>query len=150
MKKHFFVLLSSALLITFSACTTALNVVPRSSNQSVLYVWRADAPLSKKHKVKVFLNQKEVTELSADEYKALHIKPGKYDIEFIVHKPNGSKQSPINFTAQIEPNTVKVSSIAYIFGWKAPNKFIEGKNESVLKRFIFAGELDLTSSVKPK
>jgi hypothetical protein len=150
MKKAYFCFIVFSSILVLSGCTSTLNVLPRSSDQSVLYVLRVDAPKSKKDLVKVFLNQTEVTELLADEYKALHVNPGSYDIEFIVHKPDGSKETATNFTAQIEPNTVKLCSIRYVMGWKDPRRFIDGKNTSVFKRFIFTGELDLTNTVSPK
>jgi len=150
MKKVFFCFIVFTVFLFLSGCTSTLNVLPRSSDQSVLYVLRVDAPKSKKDLVKVFLNHTEVTELLSEEYKALHVNPGTYDIEFIVHKSDGSKETATSFTAEIEPDTVKLCSIRYIMGWKDPRRFIDGKNATVFKRFIFAGEIDLTNTVLPK
>jgi hypothetical protein len=139
-----------AVLFLFAGCLTGLKVTPKSPDKSVLYVSRGDSIFSTGQIVKIFLNGKEVTELSDDGYKALHIKPGTYDIEYKAGKPGGALETVKKFSAKIPPNTVKFCSIAYNFGaWRGPDELLEG--DVLLKSgYVFEGELDLTKTVSPK
>jgi hypothetical protein len=139
-----------AILFFLAGCVSGLKVKPKSPDKSVLYVSRGDAPITYSTVVKVFLNGKEVTELSYDGYKALHIKPGTYEIDFRTGKRGGDLASVLKFSEKIEPNTVKFCSIAYTFGWRGPKKLLDGKDVLLFSRYKFEGELDITGTVSPK
>jgi hypothetical protein len=139
-----------AILFFLAGCVTGLKVKPRSPDKSVLYVSRGDAAITFNHAVKVFINGKEVTELSYDGYKALHIKPGTYEIEFRAGRRGGDLESVLKFTDKIEPNTVKFCSIAYNLGWRGPKKLLEGKDVLLFTRYKFEGEFDVTGTISPK
>jgi|GEM_PF-1726475 len=138
------------ILFLFAGCMTGLKVIPKSPDKSVLYVSRGDAPLTFNHRVKVFLNGKEVIELGYDGYKALHIRPGTYDIEYQVIKSGGDKETVLKFSAMIPPNTVKFCSIAYNFGWRGPEELLDGDDVYLRAGYEFEGELDITKTVSPK
>lgn len=147
---------SCQLIILFSVfqivgCLKSLQVHPRSDGLSVLYISRGDSIFSKHDIVKVFLNGKDIADLSYDGYKALHIRPGTYEIEFKT-KDNGEDfETPVKFSEKIDPNTVRFCSIAFNFGaWRGPDELLDGEDVFIPSRFNFEGEVDLTGAVSPR
>ncbi|HPA73909.1 MAG TPA: hypothetical protein PKY31_16680, partial [Spirochaetota bacterium] len=105
------------MLLLAAGCIQSLRVHPKSPGESVLYVVRGDAVVSGNDIVKVFLNGKEATSLTYDSYKAMHIRPGIYEIEFRTGSESNLK-SALKFSENIPPNSIKFSSVAYNLGWR--------------------------------
>ena len=76
------------LSIVFFGCATA-QVTLRAPN-SILFAVREDAVASYGDTVKVFLNGQEVATLNRDEYKALHVQPGMYELICLPLKITGA------------------------------------------------------------
>lgn len=131
-------------IVSVFGCATA--TVPRKSPNSVLYVVREDALASYGDVVEVLINDQPVTTLLRDEYKALHVIPGEYKIEFQVFDGGGTLKSTFDWTGEIPVNSEMLGAIAFNFGWKSFNKFF--KKGAFIKGNL-AGEVDLINRIAP-
>jgi len=130
--------------------TTTLDVAPKAPN-SVLMILRIDEALTTKDEVKVVLNGKETIELGESSYKIVHLRPGKYEVEYIFNKAKNDKTKKKGFTGTIEPNTKNMVELAPkpFVGWRGSTKFWVRDKFTALRKLKNGGEVDLTGTLEP-
>ncbi len=134
---------------TIAGCAT-IQIQPRAPS-GVLFVVREDALASRRDTIEVYMNgQKVIESLSVDSYKALHIKPGVYDMEFRIFNSDGEPLKTHAWTGTIESGTSNMCGIAFNFGWKGFRKFITRKKFRPFSNIKFDGELDIVETLQPK
>ena len=147
-----YLIIFASIIVLIGGCAfQKLTVMPKTPESVVLNVIREDAALSLNHKVVVFLNDIEVTELTSDSHKSLHLMPGVYAIRFEMTDSEKSEVKKITWEGRLEPNDVYMAIVAYNFGWKSWEKFFGGKaGATVAGGQKFSGEIDLRETVKSK
>ena len=149
----FFKFILTFVILTSTGCVALKPIEPVTlkPNTSVLYVFREDSATSMSDKVFIYLNDKKATEiLDFDGYKALVLKPGKYNIKFEVFNKKNKLIKKKDFTSDIEPNRAYMCAIAYNFGWRGFDHFFDAEGKSIMFRFKFKGKVDLTKVIAPK
>ncbi len=152
MKTRELTLIFSLLIATGCVAMKPLEPVNHRKGANVLYVVREDAPLSMNHKVKIYLNNRKATEiLQYDGYKALILRPGTYTIKFIVFNKGNKKIKVHSFTDTIKPETKSyMCTFAYNFGWRGWKTFFNAEGKSIMTRYKFRGQVDLTNKISPQ
>lgn len=137
----------SLVIILITGCKT-LDIKPQKPGTAVLYVIREDALASYGHVVKVYLNDQFAVELKREEYAALHLKTGKYEIKWDIRKKDNQLIKEHVYSGTLSEGETRSSMIAYNFGWKGWKRFMKGG--SITAKFKFVGEIDLTNKIKPQ
>ncbi len=147
-----FIVIFALIVVFIGGCAfQKLTVMPKTPESVVLNVIREDAALSLNHKVVVFLNEIEVTDLASDSHKSLHLMPGVYTIRFEMTDKEKNEIKKITWEGLLKPNDVYMAIVAYNFGWKSWEKFFGGKAGATLAGGQkFSGEIDLRETVEPK
>ncbi len=128
----------------------AQRLKPKSENDSLLYVVRADsAAMSLKHKVVFHLNNMKVVELNYMGVAAVHLKPGKYDIKWECFNKNGKCIKEWKYSGELKPGKIHQTGINHNFVWGGFPIVTTQKNTLLMFSAKFEKELDMRNTIKP-
>ncbi len=134
----------------FVSAFKPVEVLPKKGG-SVFYIKRMDAIASLAQKVHVVLNGVEVTVLvKPNTYKAVHLKPGVYNIELKIFNPEGIERKTISWTDTLKSGETYFARLSYNFGWKSRKKALKPSQFKAGPKRFYAGEVDAAGLVNPE
>jgi len=137
--------------ITFTSCKS-FDTKFRSDQDTLLYATRQNSIFSYGDTVHFYLNGQKIGELEGDTYFALHIKPGRYSVNWKVYSGSGELLADLDYgSAVFKAGVAYGCAVNHAgFAWRKPFDNYDVDIQGAMRRGVnLAEEIDLRDKIKP-
>jgi len=137
--------------MTFTSCKS-FDTKFKSGEDAILYACRQNSIFSYGDSVHFYVNKKKIGELKGDKYFAMHLKPGRYSVQWKVYSSSGKVLFDKDYGSTVFKAGIAYGTVVnHAFGaWRAPFKPYDVNIQGAMRRGVnLAEEIDLRNKIKP-